>query len=101
MPARHLVRGDAETLPRHAALKLGRKKPIIASNEDARRHGGPALEVTRACKNGIRLSRLTLRPGFVNHGLWHVMKELDQRIKWGAGFPPITSVLPALRLAMA
>src|SRR4051794_10883374 len=101
MPAGHLIGVNAEPLPRYAQLEVGGQEAVVARDQDAGPHGGPDLEGARRCKNGVGLARLALRQGFVDHRLWHVMEELDQRIKWAIGLPPVTQELLVLRLAVA
>src|SRR5262245_23764560 len=81
MPARHVVGLEAESLACDAALKLQRKEPIVAPDEDARGNLRPLLEATGRCEYRIRLAWLALGKGRIDERLRHIVKELDQRIE--------------------
>src|SRR5262249_59931734 len=100
MAARHLVRRDSKTLTCHTVLEFDRKKPIIATNEDASRYGRPACDVALRVEHRLGLTRFALRPGLVNHRLRHVVKELEQGVKRRVGIAAAATVF-ALGLLVA
>jgi hypothetical protein len=51
-------------------------------------------------RQGLGLARLALRPGLVNHWLRHVMKEVNEGIKWRVDLTAVTPVPLPLCLAM-
>ncbi len=69
MAARHLIGRDAKPLACHMLLELDRKEPIIATYEYAGRYRGPTGKVARRVEHRLRLARLALRPGLVDHRL--------------------------------
>jgi len=81
--------------------KSRRKKPVIAANEHASRDGRPTLEGTWRRKDGVGLARLALRQGLVDHRLWHVMKELEDRIEGNVNRTAVAPILLALCFVVA
>src|SRR5262245_354042 len=100
MPARHQVCGDSQALARQPTLELGWKESVIAPYKNARWDGRPRLESAGRSKHGIRLTRLALRPGFVNHRLRYVMEKVDERIERSVGRATVVHVLLSLRFIM-
>src|SRR5262249_49612642 len=101
MAAWHLVRRNSKTLACHTFLKFDRKEPIIATNEGASWYCRPVRKVAFRVEHRLGLTRLTLRPGLVNHRLWHVVKELEEGIKRRVGISAVATVLFALGLIVA
>jgi hypothetical protein len=69
-------------------LEFGWNEPIITPDENARRHGRPGVEGAPLGEHGLGLTWLTLGPGCLDYGLWHVMKEFDQWIKGASAGRP-------------
>ena len=82
MASRHFIRLDAETLARDSPLKIGRKESVLKAYEHAESGGTPAVEGARRREHALRLGRFTACPCRIDHRLGHIVKELDQRIKW-------------------
>src|SRR5262245_38989144 len=101
MATGHLVRRDSETLACHTLLEFDWKEPIVATNEDPGRYGGPTRKVALGVEHPLGLTRLALRPSLVNHLLRHVVKELEQRIERRVGVTTVATVLLALGFIVA
>jgi hypothetical protein len=43
----HLVGGDAQAFGHHAPLEVGREQPVVATQQEPRRHIGPRVEGPR------------------------------------------------------
>src|SRR5262245_9948416 len=100
MAAGHQIRPQAEPVARYASLEVSGKEPVIARNEHASRHRGPAFEIAARREDLRGLPRLALGPGFIDHWLWYVMKEVAERIKWGVCRSAVPLVLLALGRVM-
>src|SRR5215471_6548148 len=88
-------------IPRRSRATRRWKEPIIAPHENVGRHIRPRLESAGRSKHGIRLARFALRPGLVNHRLWHVVEKVYERIERSVSSATIAHILLALRLSMA
>jgi len=88
MAARHFLRCESETLACHTLLEFGREEPVIPANEDVCGDGRPVCKVAPRLECRLGLTRLALRPGFVDHRLRHVVKELDQGSNGASGSRP-------------
>src|SRR5262245_2572085 len=100
MTARYLVSSKAEAFTCHPTLELSGKEPIIAPHKHAGWYGGPCREGAWGSEHRIRLAWLTLRPGIVNNRLWHVVEEVDQRVKSSVRRTTVAHVLIALRVGL-
>src|SRR5215831_643761 len=101
MTAGHFFSGDPETFARDPLLELHREKAIVTSNEDVSQDGGPAREAALGVEHCVRLMRLSLSPSLVDHGLRHVVEELEEWIERLARSAALATVLLAFGLVIA
>lgn len=85
MTTGRIVDIQAESLAHDTALKLQRKQPVVTSGDDAGRHRGPVVHRPGLPERRVGLSGLGLAERLGTHRLGHVVEEVLNRIKVGAG----------------